>query len=304
MSPAKIKIHIWLYLDGKMGHEKQCESLVNALAKLIEVKIYRIKPYIFYKKIFFFLFSWLDKKKSLPRPDFLIGAGHQTHLQLILDKKKYGGQTVLIMRPSLPIDFFDLCLIPTHDLKKNLANVIETFGPINDLKFYKNKQKNEGLILLGGISRHFEWNTEKIIKNIIQILSENEKINFTIMSSRRTPKNFIPELKSKLTKPIAVVEPDISQPKEILNKMKLAQNIWVTEDSLSMIYESISVGALVNCINLDIKTKKIRLITNQLFKNKTINFFNKKHKNLNFKHLITSEADRCAKLLIKFFEIK
>ena len=115
-----------------MGHEKQCESLVNALAKLIEVKIYRIKPYNFYKKIFFFLFSWLDKKKSLPRPDFLIGAGHQTHLQLILDKKKYGGQTVLIMRPSLPIDFFGTRPMAHDHIVNPFMGQSRNFGVLDD----------------------------------------------------------------------------------------------------------------------------------------------------------------------------
>ena len=63
--------------------------------------------------------------------------------------------------------------------------------------------------------------------------------------------------------------------------MEYAKYIWVTEDSLSMIYESIAVGSEVTCINLKKKTNKLRDITNNLFEKKKINFFQTKNRKLN-----------------------
>ena len=34
---------IWLYYDGKKGHEKQSEAFLESLSKEIEIKIYKIK---------------------------------------------------------------------------------------------------------------------------------------------------------------------------------------------------------------------------------------------------------------------
>ena len=80
--------------------------------------------------------------------------------------------------------------------------------------------------------------------------------------------------------------------------------IWVTEDSLSMIYESIAVGSKVTCINLKNKTNKLRNITNYLFEKKKINFFQTKNRKLNLNLSKQSVADECTKLFIEFFKIK
>ena len=267
---------IWLYYDGKKGHEKQSEAFLESLSKKIEIKIYKIKALSVTKNLFYFFFRKFDKKKLLPKPDFLIGTGHKTHLNLLLDKKYYGGETVVIMKPSLPLNFFDLCFIPSHDLSKNYKNTIATFGPINNLSGVADKNKNKGLILLGGLSKHFEWSNNEVAEHISNIIFENKSIDITIFDSRRTPHNFFNILKRKLKKPIEIIRYKDKDSDLITKKMEHAKYIWVTEDSLSMIYESIAVGSEVTCINLKKKTNKLRNITNYLFEKKKINFFQKK----------------------------
>jgi len=256
------------------------------------------------KNLFYFFFRKFDKKKLLPKPDFLIGTGHKTHLNLLFDKKYYGGKTVVIMKPSLSLNFFDLCIIPSHDLSKNYKNTIATFGPINNLRGATNKNKNKGLILLGGLSKHFEWCNNEVAEHISNIIFENNSIDITIFNSRRTPKNFLNLLKRKLKKPIEIIRYKDKDSDLITKKMENAQYIWVTEDSLSMIYESIAVGSEVTCINLQNKTNKLRNITNDLFEKKKINFFQTKNRKLNLNLSKQSVADECTKLFIEFFKIK
>ena len=206
------------------------------MSKEIEIKIYKNKALSVTKNLFYFFFRKFDKKKLLPKPDFLIGTGHKTHLNLLLDKKYYGGETVVIMKPSLPLNFFDLCFIPSHDLSKKYKNIIATFGPINNLRGLKNKNKNKGLILLGGLSKHFEWSNSEVVEHINKIIFENQSKDITIFDSRRTPKNFLNILKRKLKKPIEIVRYKDKESDLITEKMEYAKYIWVTEDSLSMIY--------------------------------------------------------------------
>ena len=134
-------------------------------------------------------------------------------------------------------NLFDLCFIPSHDLSKNYKNTIATFGPINNLRGVKNKNKNKGLILLGGLSKHFEWSNNEVAEHINKIIFENQSKDITIFDSRRTPKNFLNILKRKLKKPIEIVRYKDKESDLITKKMEHAKYIWVTEDSLSMIYE-------------------------------------------------------------------
>ncbi|MDA0377431.1 MAG: ELM1/GtrOC1 family putative glycosyltransferase, partial [Proteobacteria bacterium] len=175
---------------------------------------------------------------------------------------------------------------------------------INNLRGIKNKNKNKGLILLGGLSKHFEWSNDEVVEHINKIIFENQSKDITIFDSRRTPKNFLNILKRKLKKPIEIVRYKDKESDLITKKMEYAKYIWVTEDSLSMIYESIAVGSEVTCINLKKKTNKLRDITNHLFEKKKINFFQTKNRKLNLNLSKQSVADECTKLFIEFFKIK
>ena len=63
------------------------------------------------------------RKGQLPKPDILLGAGHATHLDIITAKLKFGGKSVIIMKPTLPYCMFDLCLIPKHDNPPKRENI-------------------------------------------------------------------------------------------------------------------------------------------------------------------------------------
>ncbi len=52
-----------------------------------------------------------------PQPDLFISAGHATHIPLICARHHFKTRAVLCMKPTLPCTFFDLCLIPRHDLR-------------------------------------------------------------------------------------------------------------------------------------------------------------------------------------------
>lgn len=297
-----MKKNIWLILDGKKGHDKQSEALVSSLSKLIELRVFRINASTLLKNLLSFFINKFDNQKKLPKPDILIGAGHGTHANLILNRIKYGGISCAIMKPSLPLGLFDLCLLPFHDSVFRKKNIFRTNGPITKLKPIKKNKKNEGLILIGGLSKHFNWSNDLIIKRVNEIVSKNQKLEIYLSNSRRTPKDFIVELRKKMNYPIKINEYEKQEPGWIEEKMITTKYSWVTEDSISMIYELISTGSDVTCIELEKKSSKLRKITNQLFYEKKINFMKKKNKKLIRHKSDLSEADRCAKYILdKFF---
>src|SRR6185437_1855887 len=54
--------------------------------------------------------------ENQPAPDLIVGVGHSTHLSLILLKKCFPhAKSIVLMRPTLPISWFDFAIVPAHD---------------------------------------------------------------------------------------------------------------------------------------------------------------------------------------------
>ena len=177
------KINIWLITDGKRGHEKQSEDLVQALQNLAGIEITKMEGIFF--KPFISKFLRLFNYNSIKKPDLIIGTGHATHLHMIFSKILNGGKTVVIMKPSFPHSWFDLCLIPKHDGVPEKSGIFLTNGAINNIENEKKHNKNKGLIVLGGISKHFNWDNQVVLMQINNIINQNPKIQFKIATSRK-----------------------------------------------------------------------------------------------------------------------
>ena len=174
---------VWQISDGKPGHERQALGLLKAIENTLiksKMEMFRFEGGLlkFFKQFHF------NKANFAKRPNFIIGAGHKTHLSLLLLSKLFGGKTVVIMKPSIPIKFFDLCIVPGHDNIKG-KNVVITQGPINPLKNH-NIKKEGGLILIGGPSKHFKFDEQLVFDFIRKIIKEGPKIDWAIADSRRT----------------------------------------------------------------------------------------------------------------------
>jgi uncharacterized protein len=294
----KVKI-IWRLLDGKTGHEKQTQSLIDALKSETVIKSVNIDVRSFLFSILFLV----NKLKELPKPDFIIGAGHKTHFSILYLKYIFGGKTILIMKPSLPCNWFDLCIIPNHDKFKSKGLVYWTKGVLADTSNLIKKDEKKGLILVGGISKHYQWDSEIVANQIQKLLNNNSSINFILSTSRRTPKDFIVKIK-KFTFVNLKIHSIKKQNKNWLkDQMKKVKYAWISEDSISMIYESLTAGQNVGLISLKIKgksriTKEMDRLKKErlVFANK-----NKSYKNIDNLHTVINEASRCAKLIRKQF---
>ena len=296
----KKEIIVWRFLDGKIGHENQSLALVNSLN--LEIKLLNIPI----KNLILTIFINIKKLIKLPRPDLIIGVGHRVHLSLLVAKFIFGGKSIVIMKPSIPVHWFDLCIIPKHDKYGGKGLVYRTKGALCDIKNKKAKKSNKGLILIGGHSKTFIWNEDIVVKQIIQLVTNNPNIKFELTTSRRTPINFylsIEKIKTNLDNSLSNYQKNlkISHPKNqnknwIKEKMSEAKFAWITEDSISMIYESLTAGQLVGIIKLSKNKLNKKRNSLNILKKEGFIFYDQDgaYKNTNKLKIFPNQAEKCA----------
>ena len=176
---------VWAFTDGKAGHENQTRGLIAALEQQrpLDVRWIKVPPYSS------LLTNLMTKRflpgATLPSPDFLIGAGHRTHLPLIAARRARGGKSIVLMKPSLPRAWFDLVVAPEHDSVSG-GNVFTTRGALNGMQAGK-KRDHTGLILVGGPSRHYGWRERELLAQVEAVVARDPQTRWTLTTSRRTP---------------------------------------------------------------------------------------------------------------------
>lgn len=293
--------NIWRLSDGKPGHESQSIGLCNALQKIqtcrrFDIPVQNKKNYL--RNLFFKTFP---QGKHLPDPTLIIGAGHGTHLPMLAAQRARKGHTIVLMKPSLPISFFDFCLIAKHDHISDKNNIIVTKGALNPIQFNRNKVPGYGLFMIGGLSKHYHWNNASIIDQIIAIIGSNPDINWTIADSQRTPQSFLNEVDRQSDGNIKILRCSETNSTEIHKLIYNTRNVWVTRDSISMIYESLSSGAAVGLIDLpQNKNGRTHKSVNTLISEGYLTLPSKENTTLELKSTLPvfNEAHRCAELLL------
>lgn len=250
----KRPLRVWRFSDGKAGHDNQSGGLLEALRRLRPVEHHDLGP----SSTTTALAAWLLGRvpsvwRELPAPDLLLGAGHQTHLSLLAARKQRGGKAVVLMRPTLPLALFDLCLIPEHDAPPVRANVLTTRGALNRIQPSTVLESERGLLLIGGPSTHFGWDNTEIYQQITAVLQAHATMQWTLTTSRRTPADFLQGLPVVPDGRLAVVPATATNHHWLPAQLARAHQVWVTADSVSMVYEALTAGAAVGVFAVPLK---------------------------------------------------
>ena len=228
---------IWIISDEKPGHVNQSLGLVEALLEF--------QPNLTFKTLTLKgVSSALFAKK---RPKLIISAGRATHFWNWILSLRFGVKNIVLMRPSLPYSFFNLALVPEHDAPPASYRVVRTKGAINRMK-PAIKQSASQLILLGGPSKHVIWDDERIIDQI-DALAEVSNGLLNVATSRRTPNDLLQKLRTK--KSIRLIEPDSVEADWLPNTLATTEQVIVSSDSVSMVYEALTAGCTVSLIRLE-----------------------------------------------------
>jgi len=274
---------IWILSDGKAGHLSQTRGLAAALQARIPAIIREVdlsnKGFLEKLEV-----VWRQKaeircrrSEGVGEPAFIIAAGHGLHVPLLFAGLLFRkAKTVLCMKPSLPMRWFDFCVVPRHDLKPVLlahppAHVIPTVGALHGIHPHPERPKMNTLILIGGPSKEYGWDEAKLLEQLSAVscwqlpedggqpssprlrrpekTEERTEAQFLLTTSRRTPADFVDTV--RLACPQIEVVPVEETPRGwVAEKLASSRAVWVTRDSVSMIYEALGCGAPVGLISM------------------------------------------------------
>jgi len=298
-------LSIWRITDGKAGHDAQSLGLVAALAGLTSSQTHEIKVPPVSETLSGLLARKFSAGDRLPNPDLIIGAGHQTHLPMLCAKRARAGRTIVLMRPSLPVAWFDLCFIPRHDLPPRRANVQTTRGALNNIVPSTKKDAGKGLILIGGPSRHFHWKETGLILQVLRIL-EDTTVHWSITDSARTPDSTRQLLKTLRNNNLTYTPSAETGQGWVAAQLAVASRTWVSVDSVSMVYEALTSGTAVGLLNVPIKkSNRIADAARQLAEEGLVTRFEDwaGGRKLETPRPVFNEASRCAQQVLQYFSL-
>ena len=268
-------MHIVYVSDGKAGHRSQAVGLYKAMQRqsnievtFQEISIQELPIFSLLKAIWARRFGLFEKK-----PDYIFGVGSHTQARVLLLGRVYPkAKTVIMMKPNFPVNWFDYAIIPQHDGVKESMHVITTQGALNPIVNENRHQPNRILIALGGNSKRHQWNDEKVLSSIQRLVENNVHATFILTTSRRTPDTFLETFAQQNFYSKLQIFPVEHTPQGwVFEEMQKAEVVWVTEDSVSMIFEALTAGCKVGIIKINrLKEDRITCSIDQIIQSNLV----------------------------------
>ncbi|MEX2524542.1 MAG: mitochondrial fission ELM1 family protein [Gammaproteobacteria bacterium] len=232
---------LWGITDGRAGHLTQLQGLCSALARQRDCEYHELPVPPLSETLPDLALGRARFTSALPDPDILIGAGHASHLPMLCARRARGGKTVVLMRPSLPRRCFDICILPEHDGVPETDNVILSRGPINNV-LPAQERKDFGVILAGGPSRHYRWDDDTMLQQIATVIDRDPR-RWLIADSPRTPSSMSKALAELAGRTVDFLSWPRTPANWLRDRLGECDTVWVSEDSMSMVYEALTGGA-------------------------------------------------------------
>jgi len=249
---------------------------------------------------------WIQRLYKDKNIDIIIGAGHGTYTRILdlkealslklipaskiatkdfmsshyVKDKNSNIKAIAVLTPSFRLKEFDLICAPNHDSHrlKAIDNNKKIFYEGSLAKVYDQLPNEDiGFIGLGGKNKHFKFDVNNIFKQIQYITSLYPSKNWYIFNSRRTPK----KLNKLITDYIEINKMtnvsfenfndiNVYSYDEIISQSSIKV---VTQDSVNMVYESLSSKGETILFNMDyMKMNKIVKLVHNLLKNKKVGY--------------------------------
>ena len=224
------------FKDSKIGHEKQVHAILDNLAlnqDLVIEERYISNPLWF--ELLLYLLKIRPKQDSIP--DIIIGAGSKTTIPMLRYKIDNKTKVISVMKPQFFGSKFDLIVAPRHDYKVVPGNVFTYIGSIAKVNINP-ELENIGLIVIGGVNKHFNFDDDYLISQINFVISLFPDTGWIVFNSRRTPKSFNERIKQNTSIRKFI---DVNKNFEpLIDYLPQAKFKFVTPDSVNMIFESLS----------------------------------------------------------------
>lgn len=259
-------LRVAAFTDGRPGHVKQTQGILNSLGQIssVDINYFEVAHNSIFKDFLLLLALFIPWLKYCPCDlkdrDLIIGTGRRTHIYMLLCKKKYGVPVVTCMSPAVIFrKQFDLCFVPQHDNIRGSENVFLTVGPPNCSVAGSDHKTQTGLILVGGTdSKSHAWRDQSICDFIEDLVTKKKEFKWTISSSPRTPENCAQRMAKLVEKHSNsnFYRFEDTEPGWVENEYSKNKYVWVTADSMSMVYEALSAGCNVGLLPVAWKSNK------------------------------------------------
>lgn len=292
---------VWGITDGRAGHRSQLQGLSSALAQRCHSEYHERAAPPLSRTLVELALGRARFAAGLPDPDIIIGAGHATHPAVLCAQHARGGTTVILMQPSLPLRWFDLCIIPEHDEVAPGKRVMLSRGPLNNVK-PAGKRNNHGIIMVGGPSRHYRWDEEMVLRQIAAIIKSDPR-PWILADSPRTPETMRTALARQAGEDTDYLFWEKTPASWLRDRLGECHTAWVSEDSMSMIYEALTGGARTGLLNLAPRrnSRIVRGINSLVREGDVTRFHDWRGGPLPLPRRTYDEASRCAGELINRF---
>lgn len=242
---------LWVVTDDKPGHRSQQEGLVERLQALAPFSVHWINTDTLHVSLLDTLLK-RPVKPELPRPDWILGAGAGTHSLILKLRHILGAKTILLMRGAFPMALFDANITPVHDNPPTRKNVLPTVGVMNPVvPRYEGRDSDTGTFLIGGTNAHYQWDDAYVIEQVEAICRAQPQVQWTLTDSRRTPEAFLPALQARALPNLTLISHKDTPRGFIKQQLDKTGQLWVTRDSVSMVYECITSGAPTGLLDLN-----------------------------------------------------
>jgi len=252
---SQAKVTIWRFTDGNVGHDQQSSGLVGEVAERVAADIYTISVQEKGSGLMGALRGRYQFQDTLPSPDLIVGAGHRTHIPMLFARAKRGGKIIVLMKPSFPMSWFDLCLVPEHDgvEVKGRDYVQLTQGVLNCMENSRAHDVTRGLFLIGGPCKHSAWSDDDVCRQVSKICSGQPRVQYSLTNSRRTPECFLQKMRAKAPANLKIFSFRETPTDWVSKQLTIAHQAWVSADSVSMVYEALTAGASVGIIDVPLR---------------------------------------------------
>lgn len=294
---------IWRLYDGKAGHDRQSQGLVKALAAITTVSVHNVAITEQRVSLLDYLARRLPFGGRFARPDLIIGAGRRCQWPMLAARRARGGSTIYLMKPQIGARFFDLCVIPRHDKAIDSPTVIVSDGVLNDVAV-STSHGPDGLILVGGPSDHYSWDEAALLRQIEAILAVTPNKQWVFADSRRTPQTTRDRLKG-LSDGRAMFTHFGDAPADwLIERFARTDTVWVSSDSVSMMYEALSAGVAVGLLEVPAKrTDRITQMVDDLTNRELVTPYTRWRAGQQLvAHAPLAEAARCAKVILSCWD--
>jgi mitochondrial fission protein ELM1 len=244
---ASRAVVVWWFRDRLTRHEDQARGLLKALESQCALRVYAA-PVVGVWKAWRSLFRRHYPAVDLPDPDILIGAGRETHWSMLAARWARGGRIVTLSVPYLPRWCFDLRIVPMQGRRRDSKRVITTRGTLPPPNTPRPKSVGTGLIVVGGPVPPYRWSDDELLAQIGEILTRYPDHRWYLTTTPQTAPETEQRLQNLSGQNVFCIPHHETDAKWLFSRIQDAEQVWLSEDNLAMIYQALTAGAAVGVL--------------------------------------------------------